>query len=173
MLKNSVLHSELQQQLIAQINNTKFHPDLALNLTLCNVPLSGHTNLYDKSVTEKQFEVLEDNFKRFMCYLNEHCYGRNWHRLKKLNPEKSVQIIAFIEVKNHQFHFHAAAQTPPHITQNDFEKLILELWAKTKYGSKHQNVIEPIYDISGWLGYITKDLHKHNNLGYVSYSNFH
>ncbi|MBS3798112.1 hypothetical protein [Pseudoalteromonas sp. BDTF-M6] len=172
MYKKTPANLKLQQELIAQVTQAKFEPDLALNLTLCSVPLNEQTNLHDKSVTEKQFEILEDNFKRFMCHLNESCYGRNWYRLKQRNPDKSVQIIAFIEVKNHQFHFHGAAQTPPHIAQNDFENQILEHWAKTKYGSKHENLVEPIYDVNGWLSYITKDLQKHNNLGYVSYSNF-
>lgn len=61
-----LLNSTLQQEFITQINKAQFKPDLALNLTLCKVPLYEKTNLNDKSVTEKQFEILENNFKRFI-----------------------------------------------------------------------------------------------------------
>ncbi|BDY05427.1 hypothetical protein [Ferrimonas sp. YFM] len=161
-----------QQEIISKVNNAKFNPDLALTLTLCEVPLYEQTNLANSSVTQQQFHILENNFKRFMCYLNEVCYGRNWYRLKKNNPEKSIQILAAIEIKNHQYHFHCSVQTPTHMIQDDFKEFILKLWPKTKYGSKHENDIRPIYDLNGWISYMTKDLHKHNGLGYVSYSNF-
>ena len=83
-----------------------------------------------------------------------------------------MRVIPVIESdRSGREHYHAAIDRPAHISRRDFENMILECWAKSRWGYRQIKVI-PGAD-EGWIDYMTKRRSKPNYADAFDWENFH
>jgi hypothetical protein len=102
---------------------------------------------------------ISDNTRHFLNRLNQKVYGKKFTRFNKC-----LSVIPVIEgSKDIRWHVHMAIEQPDHLSFEEFEKLIVENWLKTKYGYNDIR-IRRTYDYLGWIDYMLKNYSKEKNL---------
>lgn len=104
-------------------------------------------------------------FKNFIKYLNRRIYGK---ANKRFPEEKYIKLLAIIEGGGNsgkEFHYHCLIVKPYDriIGDDEFSTLIKDCWFKQPKAMKNKEVaaiIEKIYDLGGWAGYISKSYSK-------------
>lgn len=104
-------------------------------------------------------------FKNFIKYLNRRVYGK---ANKRFPEEKYIKLLAIIEGGGNsgkEFHYHCLIVKPYDriISDDEFSTLIKDCWYKQPKAMKNKEVaaiIEKIYDLGGWAGYISKSYSK-------------
>jgi hypothetical protein len=104
-------------------------------------------------------------FKNFIKYLNRRIYGK---ANKRFPEEKYIKLLAIIEGGGNsgkEFHYHCLIVKPYDriISDDEFSTLIKDCWFKQPKAMKNKEVaaiIEKIYDLGGWAGYISKSYSK-------------
>ena len=104
-------------------------------------------------------------FKNFIKYLNRRVYGK---ANKRFPEEKYIKLLAIIEGGGNsgkEFHYHCLIVKPYDriISDDEFSILIKDCWFKQPKAMKNKEVasiIEKIYDLGGWAGYISKSYSK-------------
>lgn len=104
-------------------------------------------------------------FKNFIKYLNRRVYGK---ANKRFPEEKYIKLLAIIEGGGNsgkEFHYHCLIVKPYDriIGDDEFSTLIKDCWFKQPKAMKNKEVaaiIEKIYDLGGWAGYISKSYSK-------------
>lgn len=104
------------------------------------------------------------NFRHFMNLLNRKVYGS---RFKRFGVR--INVIPSIEVsRDGRIHYHLIIKRPKEKDPSEFFRMINELWAKTKFGYRH-NHFHPSID-QGWIGYITKSRFERDE---IDWNNFY
>jgi hypothetical protein len=97
------------------------------------------------------------NFKHFTNLLNYKIYRNGF-----LRYGKRLKMIVINELSlNNRFHHHTIIEKPQHISNTNFEELVLDKWGETNFGYKEVNFQYPNnrYEREGWVNYML----KHNN----------
>lgn len=101
----------------------------------------------------------------FIKYLNRRIYGK---ANKRFPEEKYIKLLAIIEGGGNsrkELHYHCLIANPYDrlFSDDEFSSLIKECWFKQPKAMKNKEVaaiIEKIYDLGGWAGYISKSYSK-------------
>lgn len=176
-----------QKGVIEQCKDAGFNPDIAITLTL-DLDKGGIVNnrKSTKTASEKRaqkwlnrnpndahklYEEFEGMFKQVYEEMAKKCYGSNCKRLARKNANKELKMFGGTEItKNGMYHLHCAAVLPEHVSFEDFKAWVLRIWSSFYIGSKQQYKFKPVDDVDGWIQYISKDFHKDDSMGYISYS---
>jgi hypothetical protein len=105
----------------------------------------GHEHQYKKT------------FQLFMSLLNRAVYGATYRRYNK-----RLRVISVLEKKNDRWHFHAAIEPPPHLSNNDFKTMILENWSNTDWGY-NDNLVRFGAD-PNWIDFYTLKISQKDEL---------
>ena len=84
----------------------------------------------------------------------------NWRRKYKKDKRKRAAIVAVLEKggQTGRLHYHLMLSKPDEMQHTEFVELIQKAWAGTGNGGTEHNKIEPIFDLGGWVNYITKKI---------------
>lgn len=107
---------------------------------------------------------LERDITHFLNRLNYRLFRKKYSRYGK-----KLGVLALIEGdKRTHLHIHLNLECPPHLSVEFMDKLIRECWGKTIFGYSPRYtkgvVVVKVYDLDGWIGYITKKKTKEVNL---------
>ena len=148
------MNIELKKSIRKYLTNLPIKDSLSVTLTMKQVV----ENEYLDSIKSSE------NFKHFLNRLNKKVYGNAHTRFKK-----RISVVPVLEKSfEGRYHFHLILEKPAHITQSNYELMIIECWKKTKFGY-YEIDIRNIYS-SGWTDYITKFASKEDEIDYL---NFH
>ena len=128
--------------------------------------LSEATCEFDTAVTltfrndPESVEQASSDLRYFLNKLNDACFGNNWSRFAKHNRTARIAVVPIIEngFGTKRLHYHCVFSRPVHISYAKFRIVIALCWNDTRNGGDTRNDIKKIYDRSGFMGYITKEL---------------
>ncbi len=172
---------------VKQCKNAGFVPDIAFTLTLdldkgpaIADRISKKTKAesiaakwltLDPRMAQILYDEFEDMFKQVYEKVAKKCFGSNCKRLAQKKPSKELKMFGGTErTRNSIFHLHCAAILPEHVSFEDFKAWVVEIWSSFYIGSKQQYKFKLVDDVNGWIEYMSKDFHKNNAQGYISYS---
>ena len=178
---------KITRAVVKQCKDAGFVPDIAFTLTLdLNKGKEKSSNTSRKTTAEKLYQKwhstdiykqqelydrFEQMFKKLYGRMAKKCYGSNCKRLAKNNPDKELKMFASTERGKHRmFHLHGTAVLPNHINFNKFKRWLLKIWSSFFIGSNKQSDFQKVTNADEWISYISKDFHKDNSMGYISYS---
>ena len=178
-----------QKGVIQQCKDAGFNPDMAFTLTLDldkgrSKKITNHSSRKTRAekitskwmntnpdAQQKLYDELESMFKILYEELAKKCYGNNCKRLAIKNPCKKFRSFGGAERScNGMLHIHGAAILPSHVDFEELKRWMVDIWSSFYIGSKQQYKFKNIYDVDGWIEYISKDFHKNNSMGYISES---
>lgn len=130
---------QIQKSLRWMLNQQTFNIAITLTFNSVNV-ISPH----------KTRQLLREWDAR----INRNLFGTNW--LKK--KDQHIKYYAFLEKRSVNPHYHLVANIPEMeaIRLLRFRLKSKVIWSKLVI--KGENKIQPIYDLDGWIRYITKEL---------------
>jgi len=167
--EGNLILTNTQKYLAAQVARSNFKPDLFGTLTFSSDPFNGNVNLFDKGLTEQQYDQVDKHISMLLSRLNKQYVSNRWYKKSKT---LLIQSIFSIETHNLRYHVHFVAQTPVGYEQHDFRCDIQDYWHSLPYCYKSQVDIQPVESIRKSVTYISKDFEKDSGLGYSKYTNF-
>ena len=169
-----IILTNTQKQLITQVTNSDFEPDLFGTLTFSNDPFNGKVNTFNKGSMQRQHSWVDGHISTLMCRLNKYYFGSRCLNKNKIDRKNLVQAIVSIEMHNLFYHVHFVAQTPKTKgnNQHDFRCNIQDYWQSLPYCDRARVQIDPIWWVDGAVAYISKDFEKNDSLGYSKHTNF-
>jgi hypothetical protein len=105
------------------------------------------------------------NFKHFKNKLNKKFLGNAYYR-----HGKSINMIVVREISpNLRHHLHCIFDRPNHVSFNEFEYHIREIWKSTNYGFDQIHIENPTEEERrvGWYYYIMKDFDE-NSIDWIN-----
>lgn len=128
--------------------------------------LSNASNGFDTAVTltfrndPETIERASADFSHFLNKLNDACFGNNWSRRAKHDPTARIAVVPIVEngFGTKRLHYHCVFSRPAHISYAKFRIVIALCWHETRNGGYTRNDIQKIYDRSGFIGYMAKEL---------------
>jgi hypothetical protein len=96
---------------------------------------------------------IKKTFRHFLHSLNRAIY-KNAYRYHR----KRLRVIPVLEKSAERWHIHASIELPPHISPDDFEKLVRQCWKATDWGYTETDV--KFNADKGWTDYTLKPFQK-------------
>ena len=98
--------------------------------------------------------------RMFSNSLNTLCGLPNANRKAKKDLTKRLPMLTVIEGGSNGIHIHChfLLARPKGMANGKFEKLVHQAWKQTGNGSIMFNVLEPLFDTTGWVDYIAKEV---------------
>ena len=132
--------------------------------------ISDATCEFDTAVTltfridPETVEQASSDFCHFLNKLNDACFGNNWSRRAKHDPTARIAVVPIIEngFGTKRLHYHCVFSRPAHISHDKFRLMIALCWNEARNGGNTRNDIQQVYDSSGFVGYMTKELRVDN-----------
>ena len=108
-------------------------------------------------------ERLDSRAKYFLTLLKKELFGNKRKRKLYKNLCKVLAIVAIENTKNgRRPHIHLALGNIPEMDFLEFESIVKRIWKKCDFSNKEIKVKE-IFNGSGWVNYLTKEVGYSNN----------
>jgi len=132
------------------------------DLTDCfGVTLTLKQRVSNQSIDEI---ISSTNFKHFMNFLNNKCFGNAFRRFNK-----RISVFPILEKSSDgRYHYHIIIRNPFTENPHKFEKMIESSWFETSYGYRHIHMHQKID--KGWGDYITKFNNSDDTVDWINYS---
>jgi hypothetical protein len=96
---------------------------------------------------------------RFQQFHNNNLGFPNWKRKWRHDSTQRAPMIMVLEGDGDYtpFHYHALLSKPSGISEQRFVRNVTTSWSKAT-STRTNNVFKPIYDLGGWMEYVTKEI---------------
>lgn len=147
--------NEEQERIREFIDSFEFNRCLAVTLTMKK-----------RSSGQKLDQInAPNNLRHFLNVINRKVYKNKFTRYNK-----KLTIIPVLEWSyGIEWHYHLIIEIPETIPIADLKKIIRDAWLGSHFGNPSTR-LEEIYNITGWIGYITKFDHPYSRVDWENVS---
>jgi hypothetical protein len=147
---------------LAWANNLTWRRPFAVSFTFKQGILSNNTYIPLYSLAASK------NIQYFLAFLNRGALGKTSQRY----GWRLTCVGSFERTEGTGLHAHFCIDRPSHLSDEEFQGLIVASWARTLFGNV-QTDVKPCTDLPGWISYIAKYKTKSDYADAIDWMNVH